>query len=389
MSDNSTNNCSSSISDVKQTGSFLGFDHVTFWVGNAKQAATYYMARFGFSMLGYRGLETGHREVVSYMLKQGDILFIFQSPLDSKNVEMNEHLSLHGDGVKDVAFTVTDVDLVFGLAVERGATVVREPWTEEDHNGSVKMASIKTYGDTIHTFVDRSGFKGDLPNFSASPQGSEDPLLEGLPETGLNFIDHCVGNQGELQMEKACQMYEEQLDFHRFWSVDDSQIHTEFSSLRSIVMTDSNERIKMPINEPANGKRKSQIQEFVDFYGGPGVQHIALNTEDIIGSVSALKRRGMKFLVVPDTYYDNLRRNLAAQTNIEIKESLDILQKLNILVDYDDKGYLLQIFTKPVEDRPTLFFEVIQRRNHNGFGAGNFKSLFEAIEMEQAKRGNL
>lgn len=374
-------------------GSFLGFDHITFWVGNAKQAATFYMTRFGFSIIGCRGLETGHRDVVSYLLRQGDILLILQSPLDPKNIEMNEHLSLHGDGVKDVAFTVIDVDFVFKMAVQRGAIAVREPWTEEDSNGHIKMASIRTYGDTIHTFVDRSSYRGkdgrSLPNYSSSHHCSNDALLEGLPNTMLNFIDHCVGNQGELQMEKACQMYEEQLDFHRFWSVDDTQIHTEFSSLRSIVMTDFNERIKMPINEPANGKRKSQIQEFVDFYGGPGVQHIALNTEDIIGSVEALRRRGTTFLVVPDTYYDNLRLKLAAQQDIQVKESLDVLQKLNILVDYDSNGYLLQIFSKPVEDRPTLFFEIIQRRNHNGFGAGNFKSLFEAIEMEQSKRGNL
>ena len=250
------------------------------------------------------------------------------------------------------------------------------------------MASIATYGDTIHTFVQRNNYRGIfLPNYV--PVTEKDPLTSLLPPAKLNFIDHCVGNQPDLQMVSACELYEKQLGFHRFWSVDDEQIHTEYSALRSIVMADWDERVKMPINEPANGKKKSQIQEFVEYYGGAGVQHIALNTNDIIGAVQNLRDRGLEFLTIPSTYYTLLRDRLAAQSSIQVRESIDELEKLHILVDYDENGYLLQIFTKPVEDRPTLFLEVIQRYNHQGFGAGNFKSLFESIEMEQEKRGNL
>lgn len=250
------------------------------------------------------------------------------------------------------------------------------------------MASIATYGDTVHTFVQRNSYHGIfLPNYV--PVAEKDPLESLLPPTKLNFIDHCVGNQPDLQMISACELYERQLGFHRFWSVDDEQIHTEYSALRSIVMADWDERVKMPINEPAIGKKKSQIQEFVEYYGGAGVQHIALNTTDIIGAIQNLRDRGAEFLTIPGTYYTRLREKLEAQSSITVTESLDELERLHILVDYDEKGYLLQIFTKPVEDRPTLFLEVIQRHNHQGFGAGNFKSLFESIEMEQEKRGNL
>ncbi len=250
------------------------------------------------------------------------------------------------------------------------------------------MASIATYGDTIHTFVQRKRYHGIfLPNYV--PVTEKDPLESLLPSAKLNFIDHCVGNQPDLQMIQACELYERQIGFHRFWSVDDEQIHTEYSALRSIVMADWDERVKMPINEPAVGKKKSQIQEFVEYYGGAGVQHIALNTNDIIGAVQNLRDRGSEFLTIPSTYYTRLRERLAAQSSIQVRESIDELEKLHILVDYDENGYLLQIFTKPIEDRPTLFLEVIQRYNHQGFGAGNFKSLFESIEMEQEKRGNL
>lgn len=249
------------------------------------------------------------------------------------------------------------------------------------------MATISTYGDTTHTFVQRSGFKGIfLPNYAAISE--KDPLESLLPVTKLNFIDHCVGNQPDLEMISACELYEKQLGFHRFWSVDDEQIHTEYSALRSIVMADWDERIKMPINEPAKGKKKSQIQEFVDYYGGAGVQHVAFNTTDIIRAVQNLKDRGAEFLTIPGTYYTRLREKLS-ESKISVNESIDELERLNILVDYDENGYLLQIFTKPVQDRPTLFFEVIERHNHQGFGAGNFKSLFESIEMEQERRGNL
>lgn len=272
--------------------------------------------------------------------------------------------------------------------MERGATVIREPWEEEDKEGKVVMASIATYGDTVHTFVQRGGFKGVfLPNYSYLP-ANIDPVLGLLPLPGLRFIDHCVGNQGDLEMLPACQLYEKQLVFHRFWSVDDSQIHTEYSSLRSIVMADYDEKIRMPINEPAPGKKRSQIQEFVDYYGGAGVQHIALNTFDIISSIRALRARGAEFLDVPPSYYSMLRKRLST-SKVKVEEPLDVIEELKILIDYDDEGYLLQIFTKPVQDRPTLFLEIIQRHNHQGFGAGNFKSLFEAIEYEQGRRGNL
>jgi len=315
------------------------------------------------------------------------IFLVLSSTLVPVNKEMAEHLSTHGDGVKDVAFTVDDVRGIYAEAVKRGAKSVQEPTEHKDEDGTVIVASVQTYGDTIHSFVERKNYKGlFMPGFK--PVNQKDPFLEITPPVGLQFIDHVVGNQPDKEMTPVTEWYEKVLQFHRFWSVDDSQIHTEYSSLRSIVVTDYSERVKMPINEPAAGKRKSQIQEYVDYYMGAGVQHIALNTNDIIHSVGCLKKRGVQFLTVPATYYEHLRSKLA-HASIKVTEDLDRLQELNILIDYDDKGYLLQIFTKPVEDRPTLFYEIIQRHNHQGFGVGNFKSLFEAIEAEQARRGNL
>nr|XP_036214368.1 4-hydroxyphenylpyruvate dioxygenase isoform X2 [Bactrocera oleae] len=292
----------------------------------------------------------------------------------------------HGDGVKDVAFEVENLEAIFKYAKERGAEVVREIWEEKDEYGVVRFATIKTYGDTTHTFVDRTKYSGKfLPGFVTPPV---DNLLQGLPSTKLDFIDHVVGNQPDLQMESVAAWYERVLQFHRFWSVDDSQIHTDYSALRSIVMANYQENVKMPINEPAKGKKKSQIQEYVEYYGGAGVQHIALNTSDIITAVRNLRARGLEFLTIPSSYYDILEENLKS-SRTKIKEDMQLLKELNILIDYDDNGYLLQIFSKNLQDRPTLFIEVIQRHNHNGFGAGNFKSLFTAIEIEQAKRGNL
>lgn len=256
----------------------------------------------------------------------------------------------------------------------------------KDEHGSVWLATIATYGDTEHTFVQRNGYKGlFMPGFTL-PR-SKDPLEELLPSVGLNYIDHCVGNQPDGEMVKACEMYEQQLGFHRFWSVDDSQIHTEYSALRSIVMADPTEKVKMPINEPASGKKKSQITEYCEYYGGAGVQHIALNTKDVITAVTNLRARGMEFLTVPSSYYENLRLRLA-HSSTKVLEDLTVIQNLDILVDFDEGGYLLQIFTKPVQDRPTVFIEIIQRRGFEGFGAGNFKALFEAIEREQELRGN-
>jgi len=356
-------------------------------MGNAAQAATFYVARMGFQRVAYRGLETGCRDVVSHVVKHGDILFCLTSPLNPDNHELGDFLVKHGDGVKDVALEVDDCRAVFDSAKANGAVVVKEPWEESDQFGTVVMATIQTYGDTVHTFVEHKNYKGPfLPGFVAVEE--DDPMYKITDPVGLGFIDHIVGNQPDGKMKAAAEYYEKILGFHQFWSVDDSVIHTEYSSLRSIVMADPSDKVKMPINEPANGKRKSQIQEYVDYWGGAGVQHIALNTPDVISAVSNLRARGLKFLQVPKTYYTNLRERLAASP-VQIKEDLDVLEKLHILVDFDDQGYLLQIFTKPVQDRPTLFIEVIQRNNHNGFGAGNFKSLFEAIERDQAERGNL
>jgi len=367
-------------------GNYYGFDHVVWWVGNAKQAAEWYCIRFGFEPVAYRGLETGHREVVSHVLKQGNIFFVFQSPLNPGNKAMGDHMMQHGDGVRDVAFTVEDARAIYEKAVSRGAKSIREPWEEKDEHGTVIMATVATYGDTHHTFVQRKDYKGTfLPGYAPA---RKDPVLAVLPDVGLDFIDHCVGNQPDNEMEPVCKWYEKMLDFHRFWSVDDKQIMTEYSALRSVVMTDYDEKVKMPINEPAVGKKKSQIQEYVEFYGGAGVQHIALNTKDVLKAVAALRARGVEFLPAPKAYYDNLRLRLAASP-VKVKEDLAEIEKLSILVDYDDNGYLLQIFTKPLQDRPTVFIEIIQRNNHNGFGAGNFKALFEAIEAEQARRGNL
>jgi len=276
---------------------------------------------------------------------------------------------------------------MYAEAVRRGAKSVHEPQELKDADGVVITATVQTYGDTTHTFVERKNYNGlFMPGYQKIT--TRDPFLDLTPSTGLQFVDHIVGNQPDKQMTPVAEWYEKVLQWHRFWSVDDSQIHTEYSALRSIVVTDYEERVKMPINEPAAGKRKSQIQEYVDYYMGAGVQHIALNTSDIIHSVSCLKKRGVQFLSVPPTYYDHLRSKLA-HASIKVTEDLQTLQDLSILIDYDEKGYLLQIFTKPVEDRPTLFYEIIQRHNHQGFGVGNFKSLFEAIEAEQARRGNL
>ncbi|EGR33941.1 hypothetical protein IMG5_030220 [Ichthyophthirius multifiliis] len=375
-----------------QGGRFLGFDHLHLWVGNAKQAAGWYTTHFGFQYYAYKGLETGSRDVCTHVIRNHKgVTLAFSSPYGNQNqeqIEMNQHQSLHGDGVRDVAFTVENCISIYNKAVTRGAKPVFEPKTLEDQYGKVIVASVHTYGDTIHTFVQRNEYKGHfMPGFV--PHYLKCTINDVLKPIDYNFIDHVVGNQPDNKMVDAASWYEKHLDFHRFWSVDDSMIHTEYSSLRSIVVTDFDQIVKMPINEPANGKKKSQIQEYVDYYAGSGVQHVALNTNDIIDTVEGLRSRGVEFLSIPQTYYDNLRKNLSNQNSIQVKEDLDKIQKNNILVDYDEKGYLLQIFTKPVEDRPTLFYEIIQRNNHQGFGAGNFKSLFLSIEQEQEKRGNL
>ncbi|KAK3540396.1 hypothetical protein QTP70_030409 [Hemibagrus guttatus] len=390
---------------MHEQGKFISFDHLTFWVGNAKQAASFYCNKLGFEPLAYRGLETGSRDVVSHAVKQGKIIYVFSSALNPGNKEMGEHMVKHGDGVKDIAFTVEDCDFLVQKARERGAVILKEPYVLEDEFGSAKLAVLQTYGDTTHTLVERKGYTGIfLPGFH-TPLFC-DPLLAQLPSGHLDFIDHVVGNQPDNEMLPVVEWYQRNLLFHRFWSVDDKQLQTEFSALRSIVVANYEETVKMPINEPAIGKRKSQIQarrpththtptththilpEYVEYYGGPGVQHIAMNTSDIITAIRNLKERGMEFMSVPNAYYEQLREKLK-NSKVQINEDLSTLEELQILVDYDDNGYLLQIFTKPVQDRPTVFLEVIQRNNHQGFGAGNFKSLFEAIEIDQHARGNL
>jgi 4-hydroxyphenylpyruvate dioxygenase len=389
------------------TDNFRGYDHVTWWVGNAKQAASYYTTLFGFKTIAYRGLETGSRYFASYVVANADIRFVFTSPLRSAAHlpedepisredhellrEMHAHLEKHADAVKDVAFEVDDVEGVYTRAVQEGAVSVQPPrklGDPKDSHGTVTTAVIQTYGDTTHTLISRRGYSGPfLPSFrSVDPK----PSSITAPEVPLWRIDHCVGNQSWNEMVAACAFYEQCLSFHRFWSVDDSQICTEFSALSSIVMASPNNIVKMPINEPAQGKKRSQIEEYVLFNSGAGVQHIALLTEDIVSSVAALRARGVEFISVPSTYYETIRSRLKTEKRSwELKEDLEVIEKLNILIDYDEQGYLLQLFTKPLMDRPTVFIEIIQRNSFDGFGAGNFKSLFEAIEREQAERGNL
>ncbi|PIA17836.1 4-hydroxyphenylpyruvate dioxygenase [Coemansia reversa NRRL 1564] len=373
---------------IKPDVNYEAFHHITFWVGNAKQAAVYYIVNFGFRYIGYQGLETGHRDVVSHVVGCGELVFVFQSALRPGNKEMTEFLGLHGDGVKNVAFTVDNARECYRMAVEQGAVSVNKPWVESDDEGEVIMATIRVYGDTDHTFVERNKYTGKfLPGFLIETSRFE-MLGDTLAPVPLEFIDHCVSNQPESQMVEVTERYEKMLGFHRFWSVDDKDISTEYSSLRSIVMAEWNEKVKMPINEPAKGLRKSQIDEYIEFYGGPGIQHIAIRTNDIIAAVTNMKKRGAQFLPAPKAYYDSLRERLQ-HSKITVTEDMDALEELNILVDFDDQGYLLQIFTMPLEDRPTVFLEFIQRHNHQGFGAGNFSQLFKAIEHEQSLRGNL
>lgn len=394
-------------SSLDSVPNFHGYDHITWYVGNAKQAASYYTTRLGFYTIAYKGLETGSRYIASHVVANGNIRFVLTSPLKSYTAldgdepisseersqlkEIYQHLERHGDAVKDVAFEVDDVEAVYSQAVAQDAISIQPPRTIRDENGFVTTAIIRTYGDTTHTLISRSSYHGlFLPGFKAIPQSKLDPLQKLLPSVQLEAIDHCVGNQDWGAMEAACEYYERCLSFHRFWSVDDSQISTEFSALNSIVMASPNNVVKMPINEPAPGKKKSQIEEYVDFYSGAGVQHIALRTNNIIAAVSNMRARGVEFINVPSTYYATMRQRLKSDKRCwELKEDFDVIEKLNILIDFDEGGYLLQLFTKPLMDRPTVFLEIIQRNEFDGFGAGNFKSLFEAIERDQAERGNL
>jgi 4-hydroxyphenylpyruvate dioxygenase len=361
----------------------LGTDYVEFYVGNAKQAAHFYKTAFGFQSLAYAGLETGLKDRTSYVLQQDKIRLVLTTPLTSKS-PINDHLVKHGDGVKVIALWVEDATKAFKETTSRGAKPYLEPTTEEDADGTIVKSGIHTYGETVHVFIERKNYHGlFLPGYRKW-ESDYNPT-----SVGLKFIDHMVGNVGWGEMNEWVEWYEKVMGFENFLSFDDKQIHTEYSALMSKVMSNGNGRIKFPINEPAKGIRKSQIEEYLDFYEGPGVQHLAVATDDILKTVEQLKARGIEFLPPPpQDYYDNIPKRLGVYNHM-LNEDIKELQKLSILVDADEEGYLLQIFTKPVEDRPTLFFEIIQRMGAKGFGAGNFKALFESIEREQANRGTL
>ena len=361
----------------------LGTDYVEFYVGNAKQSAHFYKTAFGFQSCAYGGLETGLKDHTSYVLKQDKIRLVLTSALNS-NSPIGEHVKKHGDGVKVIALLVEDARSAFEETTKRGAKPFMEPKVEQDEQGEVVKSGIYTYGETIHMFVERKNYKGTfLPGFKEWKSDYNPTAV------GLKFIDHMVGNVGWNQMNDTVKWYEEVMGFVNFLSFDDKQITTEYSALMSKVMSNGNGRIKFPINEPAKGKKKSQIEEYIDFYEGAGVQHLALASDDIIKTVRELKIRGVEFLPPPpQAYYDEIPKRLGVHSEI-MKEDIKELQKLSILVDADEDGYLLQIFTKPVEDRPTLFYEIIQRMGAKGFGAGNFKALFESIEREQSLRGTL
>jgi 4-hydroxyphenylpyruvate dioxygenase len=354
-----------------------GIDHIHLYVGNAKQAAFFYARALGFEVSAYAGLETGVRDRSSYVVRQGRIRLVLTGALRADHA-IAEHHHRHGDGVKDIALSVPDVDDAWREAISRGAEGVREPWTERDAHGEVRRAVIRTYGETVHTFVDRSGYDGPfLPGYEALDDGTRDSGM-------LLAVDHIVGNVELGDMDRWVRFYEDVFAMTEMIHFSDDDISTEYSALMSKVVTSGNGRVKFPINEPAEGKRKSQIDEYLEFYEGAGAQHIAVATRDIVATVREMKARGVEFLSVPEAYYDEVPERVP-----EVAERLGDLRAMGILVDRDDEGYLLQLFTKPIGDRPTLFLEVIERHGARGFGDGNFKALFEAIEREQARRGNL
>lgn len=356
----------------------LGTDYVELYVGNAKQSAVYYKTAFGFQSEAYAGLETGLKDRVSYVLKQEKIRLVLTTPLTSDS-PINEHLQKHGDGVKVIALWVEDATKAFEETTKRGAKPFMEPTLEEDENGQVIRSGIYTYGETVHIFVERKNYHGIfLPGYRKwESHYNPEP-------TGLKFIDHMVGNVDWNEMNTWCEFYKKVMGFAQIISFDDNDISTEYTALMSKVMSNGNGRIKFPINEPAEGKKKSQIEEYIDFYNGAGVQHIAVATNDIVTTVSAMRDRGVEFLYVPETYYDDLLERVG-----DIEEDVEVLKQHGILIDRDEEGYLLQLFTKPVVDRPTMFFEIIQRKGAQSFGKGNFKALFESIEREQESRGTL
>jgi 4-hydroxyphenylpyruvate dioxygenase len=351
-------------------------DHIRHFVGNARQSAYYYQNVFGFDIIGYSGLETGSLNEVSYVLRQQNLTLVFTAAL-RPGQPLSELVAEHGDFVQDIAFDVDDVDWAYNAAISRGAESAKEPYSISDEHGTVRMAAVKIYGNTVHSFVNRDSYTGPfLPGFV----GRNEPG-DGI---GIVAVDHCVGNVELGEMNTWVKWYQDVLGFKNLISFDDKDISTEYTALMSKVMASGNGRVKFPINEPAAGKKKSQIDEYLEFFGGPGVQHVAMGTKDIVYTVSRLKARGVEFLRVPRSYYDTLTERVG-----EIEEDIDVLAELGILVDRDDEGYLLQIFTKPITDRPTLFYEIIDRKGATSFGKGNFKALFEAIEREQATRGTL
>jgi 4-hydroxyphenylpyruvate dioxygenase len=357
----------------------IDWDYIEFYVGNAKQAAQYYMSAFGFDQLAYAGPETGVKGRASYLLEQNKLRFVLTSSLHPDD-EIAKHVTLHGDGVKDIAIVVDDCRAAFETAKAGGARTVLEPTVLEDEHGRIVKATIATYGDTVHSFIQRDGYTGTfMPGFV-----EERKTIASAQKPGLQFIDHCVGNVGWGEMDTWGDFYARVFGFSQLVSFDDKDISTEYTALKSKVMTDPRHRVKFPINEPAQGKKKSQIEEYLDFYKGAGVQHIAIRTEDIIETIRALKANGVEFLNTPDSYYDELEERVG-----KIDEANAILRELRILVDRDDLGYMLQIFTKPLQDRPTVFFEIIQRKGSLSFGKGNFKALFVSIEKEQEKHGTL
>ncbi len=355
-----------------------GTDYVEFYVGNAKQAAHYYKTAFGFQSLAYSGPETGVKDRVSYVIRQNKLTFVLTTPLHPDN-PIADHIYKHGDGVKVLALTVDDATKAWKETTGRGGKSYLEPTTLTDPNGQVVLSGIHTYGETVHLFVERGDYNGVfMPGFEKW-ESTYNP-----PSTGLLYVDHCVGNVGWNQMNPWVKFYEEVMGFRNILTFDDKDISTEYSALMSKVMSNGNGFVKFPINEPAEGKKKSQVEEYLDFYHGEGVQHVAIATNNIIESVTDLQKRGVDFLKIPGAYYDTVLDRVG-----QIDEDLEPLRELGILIDRDDEGYLLQIFSKPVEDRPTLFFEIIQRKGAKSFGKGNFKALFEALEKEQERRGNL
>jgi len=378
MKDNTSLKLDKIVGDAEDFLPILGTDYVEFYVSNAKQIAHYYQSAWGFQPVAYKGLETGSKDVVSYVLQQDKIRFVLTSPLDQGG-DINKHIDKHGDGVKVMALWVDDAKKSWEETTKRGAKSYLEPETIEDEHGTVVRSGIHTYGETVHIFVERKNYKGAfLPGFQ-----EWNPAYR--PETaGLKYIDHTVGNVDWGQMNKWIEFYRDVLGFGQIISFDDKDISTEYSALMSKVMANGNGRIKFPINEPAEGKRKSQIEEYIEFYNGAGVQHLALATDDIIKTVRELQSRGVEFLTIPTTYYDDLIERVGP-----IDEDVESLKELGILVDVDDEGYLLQLFTKPLGVRPTMFIEIIQRKGAKSFGKGTFKALFEAIEREQALRGTL